>query len=456
VRNLSFANLDPEDKQGSDLNPTPFVYEVVMVVWLRSFMDHISAKDEGVDSGGFVGESGKSKIYSVLLHSSRADATASQTEPLLLFHFNTDILLPLCLKSFLLRCTSAVPANSPSVRIGLDSGHMKVLVPFVEMLTHSLVGEALAGPSSGGESDLVLLRALSRAQMVLDFLVGLASIVHPHYMAELIWKHFRMLRECEIAPETRNPTGFVWNEDSLHRVRCSRQLRIRSAELLACMPNFVALNYPLRYREEMRRAKRQSTSWCTQDMEPESGFHYAKSTCPYSDGRDRLPESGWLATLLASECLSISSLSCEAVVAEAIANVETTPKSMSSPLAQRPGVSLKRDDLLRFQSTAIHAVTCVYELMLRRHAMDSRFQKDQARSRIAAIFAPAILENSLRSTRWLARMEATHKVRATWLLCFLYIIQEAPETLLRDFMRSYCSPPVSQCLCYVRGVSSCR
>jgi hypothetical protein len=457
VRNLSFANLDQDSKQGSDLNSTPFVYEVVMVLWLRSFLDQISAKDEDGDSDGSARESDPSRRYSVLLHASKVDATSSQTKPLLLFHSYTDMLLPLCLKSFLLRCASAVPENSPSVRIGLDRGHMKVLVPFVEMLTHSLIAEALAGPSAGGESDLALLRALSRAQMVLEFLVGLASILHPHYVAALIWKHFRMLRECEIAPETRNPNGFAWDEDSLRRARCSRQLRIRSAERLACMPNFVALNYPLRYSEGMRRAARQTTSWCTQDVEPESGFHYAKSSCPYPDGRDRLPESGWLASLLASESLSISSLSCEAVVAEAIAHVETTPKSKSSssPLAQRPGVSLKRDDLLRFQSTAIHAATCVYELMLRRHAMDARFQKDQARSRIAALFAPAILENSLKSTRWLARMEATHKVRATWLLCFVYILQEAPETLLRDFMRSCCSPPVSHCLYYVRDVSSC-
>lgn len=453
IVNLSFTSVDQDSKQESNLNSTPFVYEVIMVLWLRSFLDQISLENDSVDSSELAGESDPSKSYSVLLHASKDVTTASRTETMLLFHSHTDMLLPLCLKSFLLRCTSTVPTNSPSVRIRLDRGHMQVLLPFVEMLTHGVIGEALAGPSAIGESDLALLKAFSRAQMVLEFLVGLASILHPHCIAALIWKHFKILRKCEIPVERTSPTGFSWDEDSLRRARCSRQLRIRSAEHLACLPNFVALNYPLKYSEQVRPAKRQTTSWSTQDVEPPPGSHDAKSICPYPDGRDRLPESGWLASLLANECLSISLLSCEAVVAEAIAHVETRqpegtgspskPKSNPPLLVERPGVSLKRDDLLMFQSTAIHAVTCVYELMLRRHSMDARFQKDQARSRIAALFAPVILEKSLRSTRWLARMEATHKVRATWLLCFIYIMQEAPETLLRDFMRSYCSPPVS-------------
>ena len=444
--------MDRDSKQESSLNSPPFVYEVIMVLWLRSFLNQISLKDDDADSEESAGENDPSKKYSILLHASMDDTDASPTEKLLLFHSHTDMLLPLCLKSFLLRCTSTLPTNSPSVRIGLDRAHMQVLLPFVEMLTHGLIGEALAGPSAVGESDLALLRALSRAQMVLEFLVGLASILHPHCIAALIWKHFKILRKCEIPVERRSPTGFSWDEDSLRRVRCSRQLRIRSAEHLACLPNFVALNYPLKYSEDVRPAKRQTTSWSTQAVEPPPEFHDTKSICPYPDGCNRLPESGWLARLLANECLSVSLLSCEAVVAEAIAQAETRQseetgspsKPKSNPaLAQRPGVSLKRDDLLMFQSTAIHAVTCVYELMLRRHSMDARFQKDQARSRIAALFAPVILEKSLRSTRWLARMEATHKIRTTWLLCFIYIMQEAPEALLRDFMRSYCSPPVS-------------
>jgi len=37
-------------------------------------------------------------------------------------------------------------------------------------------------------------------------------------------------------------------------------------------------------------------------------------------------------------------------------------------------------------------------------------------------------------------MESTHKVRSMWLLCFVYILQEAPESLIRKFIRSYSNP----------------
>jgi len=276
-------------------------------------------------------------------------------------------------------------------------------------------------------------------------------------VAILVQKHFRILRECEIPDET---STFTWNKETLRRARCSRQLRLSSVERLACMPNFVALNYPLKYGNETNSPKQQSVSWASQISEHDAEGRDTSSICPYPDGQDRLPGSGWLASLLAGESLSIASLSCEAVVAEATAHVETSSPeksgspskgSSSSSTSERPGASLMRDDLLMFQSVSIHAVTCVYELLLRRHAMDIRFQKDQARSRIAALFAPVILEKSLRSTRWLARMESTHKVRSTWLLCFIYIMQEAPESQLRSIIRSYCFPPVSlfafSCVC---------
>jgi hypothetical protein len=173
----------------------------------------------------------------------------------------------------------------------------------------------------------------------------------------------------------------------------------------------------------------------------------------YSDGIERLPVTGWLADIVLSEGLSVCALSCEAVVAEAMAHAEVSrteasrspssiPSSMASSLKKRPGAALKRGDLLMFQSLAIHAITVVYELIIRRHTMDKRFQTESGRGRIAALFALPILEKSIASVRWLARMESTHKVRSIWMLCFSYVLQETPEVMIREYVRSFCSPKV--------------
>jgi len=165
---------------------------------------------------------------------------------------------------------------------------------------------------------------------------------------------------------------------------------------------------------------------------------------------ERLPPCGWLSDLLINEGLSICALSCEAVVAEAMAHIEAstidgkkTPSGKTSALKKRPGAALKRADLLMFQSLGIHAITTVYELVLRQHAIDRRFQTVSCRERVAGLFAVPILDRSISSSRWLARLESTHKVRSIWLLSFLYILQEAPESLLRDYIRALCNPRVS-------------
>ena len=105
--------------------------------------------------------------------------------------------------------------------------------------------------------------------------------------------------------------------------------------------------------------------------------------------------------------------------------------------------NLQRADLLMFQSLAIHAITAFYELVLRRNAMDRRFQTDTCRGRIAALYTECLFTQSLKSVRWLARMESSHKVRSLWMLCLVYVLQEGPEVVIRDLVRSYCDKKVS-------------
>jgi len=267
-------------------------------------------------------------------------------------------------------------------------------------------------------------------------------------MDSLISKFVMTLRKCESDDDGSQgaPSSLKWNEATLHRTKCSRQLRLRTVEKLAVLPNFVALNFPQRYSTKHQSLHTKKSTWTMQSEMRKSSDGDSKHTTSrdssISDGL--LPRAGWLASLLTNESLSICALSCETVVTEAIANIETKGSQGNEKIPQRSSRSvqrsLKRSDILMFQSIAIHAISCVYELLLRRHAMDRRFQKESSRGRIAALFIEPIFEKSLASVRWLARMESTHRVRSIWLLCFVYILQEAPENLIREHIRSYSDP----------------
>ena len=372
------------------------------------------------------------------------NASNEDKDTFVAFFAQMDILLPLCLKSLILRCHQTFPsANIRTARVILDDEHMAVLDPFVEILARGMMGQALAG-SGFSDAENGLLKAMTMVDDVLEFLIGLFAVVHPAHMSALLSKYFVTLRDCETEhlDTSADDFTFEWTQESLSRVRCSRQLRIRAIEKLSVLPNFIALNYPLRYTDGQSTDRTKKATWTMQysNVKPDD-------TPPRSEIKDEwLPRSGWLAELLTSESLSICALSCEAVVAEAMAQIhQDSPKVSSakaSALKNRPTASLKRKDLLMFQSIAIHSITCVHELLLRRHAMDKRFQTEKSRGRIAALFAKPIFDKSLASVRWLARMESTHKVRSLWLLSFVYILQEAPETLIRDSVSAYSNPKV--------------
>eukprot|EP01082_Thalassiosira_pseudonana_P006329 g6139.t1 g6139 contig20:899036-901327(-) len=81
---------------------------------------------------------------------------------------------------------------------------------------------------------------------------------------------------------------------------------------------------------------------------------------------------------------------------------------------------------------------CAYELLVKRHAMDSRFQTIDSNIRVAAMFVGPILDYSLDAYPVLARMNANQQVRGIWLICLLYVLQEGPEVLVRDKLQSFC------------------
>lgn len=398
-----------------------YVYESLLILWLQAWSEQNNGDQVGIPAF----DSPTTDIF------------------LLDFFSHKDILLPLILKSIALR-----HGSSQAV---LDSGHIDVLKKFVEMLAYFVMGEAMSElkTSASNSSDCNLLKALASADVILDFVSGLFAVLHSEHMRSLVDTFFSTLRACEQLKESKDGLAQVeWTVHSIQRAKSSRQIRLKACEKLAVLPSFLALNFPLKYSGHLdpvlSRGNESDSTWKMQ---------YNKSGCEVSgefnastfQSKDnKLPRSGWLARRLTDEALSICALSCEAVVAEAIAQIEHAnigPKS-SQEEAQRKS-QLDRADLLLFQSSAIHSVTVVYELLMRRHAMDRRFQTETCRGRIAALYAECIFTHSLRGVRWLARLDSTHKVRSVWLLCLAYVLQEAPEVLIRGLVRSYCDPSVS-------------
>jgi len=445
---LDEAVLSFSVKSGADddvaLGRGKFVYETIIVLWLRAWLDHVE--------GSFRKPSIHTGRQTTTFDVPYIDPSVSQpegNEPIFSFYAHLDFLLPLCLKSIVMRYSEDVMSRyPPGSKVMLDEGHLRIFEPFVELLARGLVGQALSGMSSAEAREVALRRALESSDVVLDFLIGLFSVLHAEHMRILLTNYFAILldTETEHLGDNINETTFEWTDENLHRVRCSRKLRLRGIEKLSVLPSFLAMNYPMKYSRSIESLESKKATWLKQynDIDPDSPSSIEDSL--EENGVEKLPHSGWLARLIIVDSLSVCALSCEAVVAEAIAQIEESSQHGSptkdSSLKKRPGASLKRADLLMFQAMGIQAIEIVYELIVRRQAMDRRFQTDSARSRIAGLLARPILEKSVASVRWLARMEATHKVRSSWLLSFAYVLQEAPEVLIRDFVQLCCNPEV--------------
>ena len=400
-----------------------YVYESIMALWLQAWSDYITNSAGSNVAINFLGK-------------------GQEENPFTMFYLQMDVLLPMLLKSIALRYGRASKSSKKkSTRCILDKDHVYVFESFIEMLAIGLMGQAMTELQESTDHG-TLSDAMNACDTIVDFIIGLLAIVHPAHMESLISKFVLTLRKCESGNEgPQRMFSSRWNEATVHRAKCSRQLRLRIVEKLAVLPNFVALNFPQRYSTKHFSSKINKSTWTTQCETSEPSREDQKPKANQDDGL--LPKTGWLASLLANESLSICALSCEAVVTEAIASIESqTSKNDKTPLRGTRSVqpSLTRSDLLMFQSIAIHAISCVYELLLRRHAMDRRFQKESSRGRVAALFTKTIFEKSLASVRWLARMESTHRVRSIWFLCFVYILQESPENLIRSHIRSYCDP----------------
>jgi len=56
---------------------------------------------------------------------------------------------------------------------------------------------------------------------------------------------------------------------------------------------------------------------------------------------------------------------------------------------------------------------------------------------IFIVLAP-VVSNTIGAVSCLSKMEAGNKIRCTWLLCLVYVLQEAPEVSIRSTILSLC------------------
>ena len=408
------ANFEEEGNSGR-----PFIYEAILALFVKSYADDISK--EGAD----------------VISDTMYNPCALQTTMSRCILSQIDFLLPICLKSMVLRFDSSRGSGNvmPTQAI-LDIKHMQLLDPLMVIFARGAMEQALSGDEK--MADVALNTALVSNEAIGDFLVGLISIVHPAQINVLLDSYISKLRDEEdTSNNDRGPAS--WRlATTLRRARASRKLRLALATKVAIIPSFLALNYPLKFPSTPLRKKRSKSSWTQQVL---SRLIIKSQTCPYPDGQERLPRAHWLAELLADECFKIGSACCAAVVEEAILQL----KQQGSP-----GEYISRTDLLRLESMAIESISIIYDLLLRRHALDSRYQSEEARFRTVSMFVKPVMNRSIDGVHWLMRMESTHRVRLLWLLCLLHVLQQAPEQLIREQMRLYCIPKVSSFLRFLK------
>jgi len=392
----------------------PYFYEIIFTFWLHAFSRRLSQL-----------ESEKSPM---------------DIDPQM-FLRSMDFLLPLCLKSLALRCSYKDRKTELISSTVLDLKHLDVLDPLIAHIGFSLV--LSASDTDGPNFNRELSRSLARSDAVVDFFVGLLSVVHPAQSAFLITRYFRTLNDCEEYSLDHIDVEDVRNLQYLQRICVCRHLRLRAAEKLSNLPRFAALNFPFKYHPNSIYNSNEGASWINQNMTdvPNSGSPIMD---PPAD--DMLPQRHWLAELLLNECFAVCLQSCEAIVVGTVSLVKTagSTKTRKKQSAMRQRISLSTDDITRHYSIAFHAVTIAYETILRKQAMNVKYQAEGVLNRVAGMFLAPVVSNTIGAVSCLSKMEAGNKIRCTWLLCLVYVLQEAPEVSIRSTILSLCDKSQSR------------
>jgi hypothetical protein len=344
-----------------------------------------------------------------------------------------EFIVPLCLKSIILRHCNYT--SGVSTKVCLEKCDFDLIEAFTRHLVRCLI-YLCKDSSAENNRETILLNALQSSQIVLDFIVGLSSIIQAKQVEVLVSLYFQMLRDHEMISlqQYTQTEKTAQNEGICHQVRCSQQLRLLAAEILSTIPSFLVLNVPIKYSTTNKlETRNEATAWLT---------HYVgkmQMKPPVLERSNETVDYGWLSDLMLTECFAICSSACHLLVEESIALLEAPGpdrRTNKSSVRMYPESALGKLDLEAVHGTAFHAISIIYELLIRRHSMDQRFQFESAQGRMAGLLTKTILNQTCDNVRWLAKLDCSNQVRSTWLLCFIHVLQEAPESHIYDFIRS--------------------
>ena len=409
---------------------SPFMYEMISSLWVHSWTS-FAAQLQG--EAHLRGSCATVPLwpYEVIQGTNNPSVEESIATS---FTRNTSFFLPLMLKSLATRCSKRQMTFLVVPMTFLDDAHMQVFVPLVETIALGTIRDALSGSNSASNSSQMLSRSLATCQYSVDFLVGLFACLHPSQVSTLVDSFFSILEECEHVGDVSPSSSDAEHKRKFRRVKCTRTIRLHAVEMLAAMPKFIALNYPPKY-----------TGYCPKKIDTQCSWTNRNSANPLYDSNfqtclekiDRYPQSFWLAGLLMDQCISVSLQCCKEIIAEARSQLNT------SRYGNKAANRLAQEELLDLEALAFQAASCAHNILIKRHAMDSRFQTIESNTRVAAMFADQVLEKLVLGVSVLSRLEPNQKVRTCWVLCLLYSLQEAPEVMLRDKLRSFCQDDVS-------------
>ena len=423
-------------------NEKPFLYECIMSLWLLTWVENSPINENDWNNKQRKNMSIKSMLQ-------KKDFPHLQVSAVSLFNSNIDFILPLCLKSLALRCSQNLKRWQIIPQTILDKRHMQVLTQIIQICAYGLIHQALTPETDDQDIDALIMSSVSNSDAVLDFLIGLMAIIHPAQVFILLAAYFETLKSFDVIkngnkvpvaqPNDKEQNKPLADEEkvlNLKREKCSVQLRLRAIEILTKLPNFVPLNFPLKCNDISSQRKKYVNSWMKQYHDDENYETVESSLYEYPDGLERLPHPNWLTNLIADEGFSICSNSC------AIMINEPTKSERSKESRILDFQKMLQENRLHAESVALQSITYMHELLIKRHFMDKRFQSETGRKRLSCIFIHSVLENSIKNVELLANLKASHEVRMLWLLCLLYLLQEAPENIIRHYLRRFCSNKV--------------
>lgn len=122
--------------------------------------------------------------------------------------------------------------------------HIQIFIHVVETIALGLMKEATSGSSGSSNSDQILSKALVNSDYLMDFIIGLSSLLHPSQINALLLAYFKILQRIE-DPTIKGQGGGTTDASNLRCSKCAKQIRLHAVERLAAMPTFARLNFPV-------------------------------------------------------------------------------------------------------------------------------------------------------------------------------------------------------------------